>query len=178
MSDHVLCSNCIIILHSLRLKAKVLTLTFQVLLHPTPLCLHLLLFAFPFILLQTPWPSCCSLNMANMLLSPGFCPYSSLYLEQSAFRYMQASLSSSNVTKSLPSWLDKLVHLYVLGVGMVCAFKYLFQIEKIPFYEFHSYKDTLLLLILMLMEVWNMNRDTVIPKPCNQSLNNLKFVDC
>lgn len=31
MSDHVLCSNCIIILHSLRLKAKVLTLTFQVL---------------------------------------------------------------------------------------------------------------------------------------------------
>ena len=60
---------------------------------------------------------------------------------------------------------------------MVCAFKYLFQIEKIPFYEFHSYKDTLLLLILMLMEVWNMNRDTVIPKPYNQSLNDLKFVD-
>lgn len=80
MSDHVLCLNCVITLHPLRLKAKVLTLTFQVLLHLTPLCLHLLLSACPFTLFQTCWPYGCSLNTSNMLLSQGFCPYSSLCL--------------------------------------------------------------------------------------------------
>lgn len=54
---------------------------------PTPpdssLCPHLLLFSFPFTVLQTVWPCCCSLKMGNILLSQGFCSHSSLNLEQS-----------------------------------------------------------------------------------------------
>lgn len=104
ISDHVLCLDCTIILHSLRLKAKVLTLPFQVLLHLTPLCLHLMLFTFPFTLLQTCWPSCCSLNMADMLLCQGFCSYSSLNLEQ----------SSSGISELHPSHLVQMLpHLFL-----------------------------------------------------------------